>query len=101
MKPSYMAGHLPLSPESRAKIDLDDRQNADEFKKFIALPHEAGHLIQRLNNDVLYDASISLEENKARPYFLKPHREEIDSDEYASNIYAEATNRGLIRGPEV
>lgn len=98
VEPSLLAGALGVSDNARAQISRKDQNNIDDFKKFIVLPHEAGHLIHNLAEGHMLDTGVPLEETEGKS-FADRHKGEIHSDEYARNIFDEATKRGLTRNP--
>ncbi len=98
IEPSILAGGLGISENGRAQISRKDADNVDDFKKFIVLPHEAGHLIDNLGNGRILDMNLPMKVARQKLSF-DHHKAEIEGDEYARDIFDEATKHGLTRNP--
>lgn len=96
--PLVLAGDLGLSKQAYNQVNKKDDANSDDFKKFIVLPHEAGHLSDNLKNGRMIDTSLPMD-LAVKKMSSERHAAEIGADEYARQVFDEATIKGLTHNP--
>lgn len=99
-------GSSGLSSHTTERLLEKDHGNFSDFKKFVVLPHEMGHLVDSNKHDTFqFDTSISLSDPRFKDHmksFVQGlNHSEIVADEYAQTKFSEATKRGLTSNPSV